>query len=169
MWIKRFKNWLPVILLTVFFVPPAFGAGSCTPSWAYQGPLSHQLLFDCTGDAVDGSIPDIVMGDTAFNLLQGHRLEFVSAWPVSGGPAPSAANVFVLDVYGEDLLGSPDGGTTAGQGANLIDPVYKQTTQPFPNKGVGPNFPIITHKYTLRVTGQTTAGARYYVLLGFAK
>ena len=158
-----------LIVFILFSAQTVFAAGSCTSSWAYQGALSHQLLFDCTGDASDGSIPDIEMGDTAFALLVGHRLEFVSAWPVAGGIAPDAANVFVLDVYGEDLLGSPDGGTTAGQGANLIHATVKQTTQPFPNKGVGPNFPIITHKYTLRVTGQATPSARYYVLLGFAK
>ncbi len=164
--------WLIRILLVgfiTFSAQMAYAAGSCTPSWAFQGALSYQLLFDCTGDSSDGSIPDIEMGDTAFALLEGHRLEFVSAWPVPGGTAPDAANVFILDVYGEDLLGSPDGGTTPGQGANLINPTVKQTTQPFSNKGVGPNFPIITHKYKIRVTDQATPSARYYILLGFAK
>jgi hypothetical protein len=148
----------------------AFAAGSCT-----QTPASYQagyvmVTLACTGDAANGSIPNTAIATATMNILKGtHYLYTVAAYPTSGGTAPDAADVFILDANGEDLLGSVDGGTTANKGANLIHATLKKTTLPYSGYLGMHYFPAVMNTLTLKVANQATVSANYTVELVFGR
>jgi hypothetical protein len=73
-----------------------------------------------------GVIPDTVLTARNFEKVKGWCFRRIEAYP-TGGTAPTAADVCVLDANGMDLLGSVDGGTTPYAGADLIHATLKRT------------------------------------------
>ena len=165
------KKILFAIILAALFLPSlSLAAGSCTQSVsAYTGGYVIVKLA-CTGDSTDGSIPNTAIATAAMDLITGtHYLYTVSAYPTADGTAPDAADVFILDANGEDLLGSTDGGTTANKGANLIHATLKKTTLPYTHHLNAAYFPAITNALTLKTANQETASANYTIELVFVR
>jgi len=134
---------------------------------------TRTITFLCTGDVGDGSIPDTVMTVRNFEKVKGWYLYEVEAYPTSGGTAPDAADVFILDANTIDLLGSEDGGTTAYAGLTLIHATLSQTAKPnmyLPRAGLHINYyPIIKNLITLKVANQATASANWTIVLTFVR
>ncbi|MEN6623611.1 MAG: hypothetical protein ABFD50_18955 [Smithella sp.] len=160
------KIFLAIIIL-FFLTGNLFAApGSCKqfPETTTDGFVVVKIL--CTGDSSNGSIPNTTIAiDTMGKLF----LYTVSAYPTAGGTAPDAADVFILDANGEDLLGSVDGGTTANKGANLIHATLKKTTMPYSGYLSQIYFAPVTGILTLKVANQATASANYTIELVFTR
>ena len=101
------------------------------------------------------------------------RLYQVEAYPTAGGTAPDAADVFILDADGMDLLGSVDGSTTAYRGLNLIHATLKYATTPdiyhLGQTAHADYHPVVTEALTLKVSNQATARADWTIVLTFIK
>lgn len=169
------KKLILMIALALALVIPsslwaAVAPGSCTQTpYHYTGGYVV-VSVACTGSADDGSIPDTAIATATMTLITGtYYLYTVSAYPTSGGPAPDAADVFILDANGEDLLGSVDGGTTANKGLNLIHATLKKTTFPYTHYLSSSYFPAVTGALTVRVKNQATVSAKYTIQLVFVK
>ena len=164
------KTILAIILAALFLPSLTFAAGSCAQTVsAYTGGYVVVKLA-CTGDSANGSIPNMAIATATMDLVTGtHYLYTVSAYPTSGGTAPDAADVFLLDANGEDLLGSTDGGTTANKGANLIHATLKKTTIPYSHYLSAAYFPAVVNTLTLKVASQATASANYTIELVFVR
>ena len=166
---KRFILCL-VLLAALTFPARVLADGTVVETTLHYTGGMVVVTLTCTGDASDGSIPDTDLADATMDILAGHYyLYSVSAWPVSGGTAPDAADVFILDANGEDYLGSADGGTTAEKGANLIHATLKKTTMPYSTFNSSYFFFPVTSTLTLRVANQGTAEAEYVVQLVFGR
>lgn len=168
------KLTLFLVLFFVTFASNVFAAGSCSVSRnhtrLYHGIIVQKtLLFECEGDAADGSIPDWEISADDLQYIQGWRLESVTAFPTASGTAPDAASVLIKR-NGEDLLGSTDG-SAASMGLNLIHATLSQTTQPFNNKDGSFRYPRIRDDDTieLSVYDQATVEADFSVLLIFTE
>jgi hypothetical protein len=132
-----------------------------------------KLIFLCTGDASDGSIPDTVTSTPNNFFVKGMRLFQVEAYPTIGGTAPDAASVFILDAGGMDLLGAIDGSTTPYNGLNLIHATLKYATAPdlynLGNTAHSAYYPVVTGALTLKVISQATVSANWTIVLTFIK
>jgi len=161
------------ILLSLLFLliaQSAWSAGSCTQTATRMPDGFYSVKFICTGDSSNGSIPNTAISNASMGVISGsHWLYTVSAYPTSGGTAPDAADVFILDANGEDLLGSVDGGTTAKKGLNLIHATLKNSTFPFSNFMQRYYFPPVTGVLTLKVLNQATPSPNYTVELVFGR
>jgi hypothetical protein len=160
------KTIIAIILALLFVAPNLYAAGSCTQTTdtTIDGFIVQTLA--CTGDSSNGSIPNTVITMPAIGK---YRLVSVSAYPTAGGTAPDAADVYILDADGEDLLGSADNGTTAGKGANLIHATLKKTTLPYSYHSSAWYYPPVTSALTLKVANQATASANYTIKLKFER
>ena len=159
------KKFIAILSTVMFFMAsPLWAAGSCTQfKEKATGGFVH-IFFYCTGDVSDGSIPNTAIATASMNeILLTHYLYTVSAYPTVGGTAPDAADVFILDARGEDLLGSTNGGTTANKGANLIHATLKKTVLPYTF------FPPVLNTLSLKVLNQATASANYTIELVFVR
>jgi len=168
------------VLLMIVLPFTAFAAGSA-PVTTKKYPVSHvypnkwdrEIIFTCTGDSVNGSIPNKTISAANLSTIRGWFLYEVEAYPTDGGTAPDAASVFILDSDGMDLLGSEDGGTTPYAGSNLIHATLKRSC--FPNKylpraGKHVNYyPKITRPIILKVIDQGAASGNWTVVLKFFK
>lgn len=133
---------------------------------------TRRIVFTCTGDSTDGSVPNTEISASDLNFIRGWYLYRVEVYPTSGGTPPTTgADVFILDGEDMDLLGSEDGGTTAYNGLNLVHATLKRTCMPnmyLPRDGSHVNyFWDITDFLTLKVSGQTDVSANYTVELFF--
>lgn len=160
------KTIIAIILALLFVAPNLYAAGSCTQTTdtTIDGFIVQTLA--CAGDSSNGSIPNTVITMPAIGK---YRLVSVSAYPTAGGTAPDAADVYILDADGEDLLGSADNGTTAGKGANLIHATLKKTTLPYSYHSSAYYYPPVTSALTLKVLNQATASANYTIKLVFER
>jgi len=167
---KRFILCL-VLLAALVFPARVLADGTVVETTLHYTGGMVVVTLTCTGDASDGSIPDTDLSDGIMEILAGHYYLYqVATWPVSGGTAPDAADVFILDANGEDYLGSADGGTTAGTaGANLIHATLKKTTMPYCYTTSSYFFFPVTSALTLRVANQGTVDAEYVVELTFGR
>lgn len=166
------KTILAIILAALLIIPSfAFAAvGSCTQSAANEVGGFYKVTILCTASSTDGSIPNTAISTANMApILNKYYLYTVSAYPTSGGTAPDAADVFILDANGEDLLGSTDGGTTANKGANLIHATLKKTTFPYTHYLSSAYFPAIVNALTLKVANQATNSANYTIELVFVR
>ena len=133
------------------------------------------ITFLCThGEAgAAGDIPDTELTARNFEKVKGWYLYQVEAFPTSGGTAPDAADVFILDANDIDLLGSEDNGTTAYAGLNLIHATLGRACLPnmyLPRAGLHINYyPLIKNLITLKVANQATAAANWTVVLTFLR
>ncbi len=149
----------------------AVAPGSCTQTQReYTNGSMFVVRLACTGSVDDGSIPNTAISSAVITSLTGkYYLYTISAYPTSGGTAPDAADVFVLDANLEDLLGSVDGGTTANKGANLIHATLKKTTMPYSNYLSSAYFPSVLNTLTLKVSNQATVSANFTIELVFVR
>lgn len=176
---KRFKSILGLIALAAVFSfnSMAFAAGSVTQLTRENYPDSDRhikkLIFLCTGDVAAGTIPNTATSAPNTSFIKGMRLFQVEAYPTAGGTAPDAADVFILDADGMDLLGSVDGSTTAYRGLNLIHATLKYATTPdiyhLGQTAHADYYPVITGALTLKVANQATASANWTIVLTFIK
>ena len=158
------KSFITAIFLLLFSVN-AFAAGSCTQSLSsfpdtMYPPAMYVLKFVCTGDAVNGSIPDTPITATTANSLYGMYFYTAVAYPTSGGETPDAADVTVT-MQGRDLLG--------GKGVNLIHATATQSTAPYNTFSSVYEYTAIIDTLTVAVANQATASANYTIDLVFAR
>lgn len=158
-----------IVCLAILIPSLAFSAGTVTVTRKAVVPqYVEQVVFTCTGDSSSGSIPNTAITQEMLRYINGMYLYCVTAYPTSGGTAPDAADVFILNQNSEDLLGSADN-TTAGNGASLIHATLTRTTLPklyLPSVNF---FPVVNGLLTLKVSNQSTASANYTVVLTFVK
>jgi hypothetical protein len=148
----------------------ALTPGSCVESVGSYTGGAVVVKLECAGSPDDGAIPNTDISTPVIAILEGtHYLYTVSAYPTSGGTAPDAADVFIIDENGEDLLGSADGGTTPQNGANLIHATLKKTTFPYSTYLSQAYFPMVTGTLTLEVLNQATHSADYTIELVFVR
>lgn len=164
------KRLFALIVCLVLLIPAvSFAAGTVTITRASIVPkFVEQIIFTCTGDASNGSIPNTSITQQDLAKVQGMYLYCVTAYPTSGGTAPDAADVFILNQDSEDLLGSADN-TTAGNGLNLIHATLSRTTLPRLYLPAVNFYPMAYGLLTLQVSNQGTASANYTVVLTFVK
>ncbi|MCK5610953.1 hypothetical protein KAR91_54275 [Candidatus Pacearchaeota archaeon] len=171
-----------LVLLAVLLVLPvgAYAAGDVTQGTVIDvGEVrlnSHPtrtITFLCVGDSGDGSIPNTDLTVANFEKVKGWYLYEVEAYPTSGGPAPDAADVFILDENTIDLLESEDGGTTAYAGLTLIHATLGRVAKPnmyLPRAGLHVNYyPIIKNTITLKVANQGTVSADWTIVMTFVR
>jgi hypothetical protein len=170
------RIFLIIALALALAVPSSlWAAGSCTqtltdlPASLIDIPQARVITLACTGSGDDGSIPNTAISAANADKLAGFYLYTITAYPTSGGTAPDAADVFILDANGEDLLGSVDGGTTANKGLNLIHATLKKTTMPYSHYLSAHYYPGVTGALTLKVLNQATVSANYTIELLFAR
>jgi hypothetical protein len=176
---KRFKNifGLMVLVAVLSFNSTAFAAGEVTQLTRETYPNSDlrikKLIFLCTGDSSNGSVPNTATSTVNTSFIEGMRLFQVEAYPTAGGTAPDAASVFILDADGMDLLGAIDGSTTPYNGLNLIHATLKYATAPdlynLGNTAHTVYYPLITGALTIKVINQATASANWTIVLTFIK
>lgn len=159
------KTLVILIGLVLLLSAPAWAADSMTITRNTIVPkFVEQIIF-----TIKGAAP----ADTAFTqqdlrYVQGMYLYCVTAYPVSGGTAPDAADVFVLTPNNEDLLGSTDN-TTAANGANLIHATLQKSTIPKLGSTGSYFYPMVHEVLTVSIANQETANADYVVVLTFVK
>lgn len=149
-------------LIIAFFLPvSALAAGSCTESVKQYTGGFVAISLACTGDATNGSVPNTSLSASALALIQGtHYLFMVSAYPTSGGTAPDAADITILDgTY--DVLG--------GKGVNLIHATARQDTYPYSTFISNWRYWPITGGLTLAVANQSTASANFTIEMVFTR
>ena len=164
------KILLTIALILLIPVLSYGAAGSCVQSASEFSGGFVKITFVCTGSTVDGSIPDTALSTANLALVEGtHYLYRVTTYPTSGGTAPDAADVFVLDSAGQDLLGSVDGGTTANKGLNLIHATLTKSAFPYePTMGAFYTAPV-NGSLTLKVSNQATISANYTIEMIFSR
>ncbi len=109
------------------------------PCWAVEsvveGPLQqsgdgiYEVQYTIT-TAADGSITATTFSEDLIKKLKGKYFLQVDAFPTPGGTPPGAADLVVYDENGIYYLGSPDGGTTAYNGLNLIHATLPKSCLP---------------------------------------
>jgi len=124
---------------------------------AYEITLTITTHTD--GSLVAKSTDDVTVdGKTLTEWMKWKYLYEVHAKP--GTTAPDAADLIILDKDGMGLLGSPDGGTTAYGGKNLIHATLSKMTHPyFYNTNAATydkHYHLITGALTLDVLNQAT-------------
>jgi len=169
----KLKKIIALMTFLMALLPSlCFALGTVVQSHTTVTPYMRTVLFTCTGDSVNGSIPDTVTDSTHTAFIQGWQITLIEAWPKAGGTAPDAADVFILDgTTLEDYLGSADCGTTAkaAYGADLIHATLPKSCLPYMyHTGVNYYWPI-RGTLTLRVASQATASAEYYIRLTFQR
>ncbi len=164
-------------LIALFLLIPTFCwavAGSCVQTTLnYPNSNVKKVVFTCTGSSIDGSIPNTAIDAPKTLFISGYYLFQVDAYPTAGGTAPDAADVFILNANGLDLLGAEDGSTTAYEGLNLIHATLARSAVPdiyIPRAGIHAfYYPFVTGALTLKVANQATVSANYTVVLSFTK
>lgn len=138
-----------------------YAAGSCTQTLSVtSNPIIKTIKFVCTGDSSNGSIPNTAISAANFAEIDGYYLYMVSAYPISGGTAPDAADVTIL--HGSyDVLG--------GKGVNLIHATATQDVIPYSTFISSWRYWPVTAILTLAVANQATKSANYTVELLFAR
>ena len=108
-----------------------------------------------------------------FEKVKGWCLTWVEVFPTSGGVAPDAASIFILDEEDMDLLGCEDGSTTPYAGLNIIDADYKRACYPnlyLTRAGLHVNyFPSVMNLLTLKVIDQGAATGAFTIRLTFER
>ena len=169
---------LILTLIILLLAANAFATdGTVTQSLDVVSNGIARVTFVCTGGS-SGTIPNTVMSASTYNYLTKSNnpwwLYEVTAYPTSGGTAPDAASVFVLETgTGLYLLGSEDGGTTAYNGLNLIHATLSRSCFPnmyIPRAGIHKDyFAPIKNNITLIVADQATASANWTVVFTFVQ
>jgi hypothetical protein len=165
------KKIISLILAVMLMASPLYAAMTCTETVTEYPGSAVWVSLACTGATADNGTDDVDISDATMALIAGkYFLYAVYTRPTSGGTAPDAANVFVLDeTTGEDYLGSADAGTTANKGANLIHATLPKSTMPYSYHMLNWFYFPIKGDLSVRVTGQATANANFTIDLNFQK
>jgi len=169
------KKLFCLILIAICLLLPgvALAAGDVVQTAADVSSHVRTLIFTCTGDSGDGSIPDTVTNTANTAYIQGWYLYMVDAFPTSGGVAPDAASVTIFDANGLDLLGSENSGITEYAGLNLIHAASPRRCLPNVHLNRGNTHaafsPAINGALTLQVADQATHSAEYTLVLTFVR
>lgn len=156
------KKICVALLLVMAFAVNCFAtAGSCTQTrHKYKGGTVVIKLV-CTGDSTNGSLPTQTVSDANMAEIQGsHFLYQVVAYPTSGGTAPDAADITVLQNT-QDLLG--------GKGTNLIHATNTLNSHPYNSTMTAYYYPAIINTITVAVANQSTNSANWTMELVFVK
>jgi hypothetical protein len=155
------KIFLAILLLIAFSTQVFATAGSCTESVNSRIEGVVVVKFVCTGDSSNGTLPTQTFSSTAMAAIQWtNYLYTVSAYPTSGGTAPDAADITVLQ-NGEDLLG--------GKGVNLLHATATYTTFPYSTFMSMYRYPLILNTLTWTLANQATNSANFTVELVFVR
>jgi hypothetical protein len=157
------KKIMAAIILALMLILPGslFAAGSCTQSLIVNTGSIALIRFICTGDSGNGSIPNTDVSASNMAIIQNtHFLFTVTAYPTSGGTAPDAADVQILQ-NGMDLLGT--------KGVNLIHATATQDTFPYSSFMGSYRYPAIVSTNTLAVANQATVSANYTIDLLYSR
>jgi len=165
------KRILITILAFILMASPLYAAMTCTESVANYTGGAVWVTLACKGATADDGSDDVDLSDATMSLLSGkYYLYAVYTRPTSGGTAPDAANVFILDkTTGEDYLGSADAGTTANKGANLIHATLPKSTMPYSYHMLNWFYFPVRGDLSVRVTGQATVGGDFTIELNFQR
>lgn len=189
---KKITRTLILLVCSLFlfvfvFVGISLGAGSSvtvTKASIKARPTSSSpdtevafktVTFTCIGDDGTGAVSNTSTSGTSGvdDHILGWYLYSAVAYPTAGGTAPDAADVLIYDENGMDLLGSPDGGTTAYGGLNLIHATLAKISFPYFYQtnltAYQTYFPLITGSLTLDVDNQATNDATYTIVLTFVR
>lgn len=156
------KRVLLAIIFLLFMVANVWAtAGSCTQTrHKYKGGMVVVKLV-CTGDSTNGSLPTQTVSSANMAEIQGsHYLYQVIAYPTSGGTAPDAADITVLQNT-EDLLG--------GKGTNLLHATNTLNSHPYNSTMTAYYYPAIINTITVAVANQSTNSANWTMELVFVK
>jgi len=108
-----------------------------------------------------------------FEKVKGWCLTWIEVFPTSGGVAPDAGSIFLLDSDNLDLLGCEDGSTTPYAGLNMIHATLKRAGYPnlyLQRAGLHVNyFYTVRSQLTLKVIDQGTATGQFTVRLTFER
>lgn len=159
---KKFMFFIAVLLLLVMSAT-AYAAGSVTVSGSWQDRFGTQMYvvkFVCTGDAANGSTPTTAIPDYIMSEIKGMYLFIVSAYPTSGGTAPDAADVTILDGT-FDVLG--------GKGVNLIHATARQDVYPYSTFMSNWRYWPISNDLSMAVANQATAEANFTLELVYGR
>ena len=158
------KTLIILVALVLFSATTAWGNSMTVTRNSVVPKYVEQVIFTIKGAAP----PDTAFSQQVLRFVQGMYLYCVTAYPVSGGTAPDAADVFVLTPNLEDLVGSLDN-TTAGNGLNLIHATLQKTTIPKLSSIGSLFYPMVHEPLTIKIANQGTANADYVVVLTFVK
>ena len=156
------KRLLFVLIAIMLMCQQVFAAGTVTITKHNHGENVMTIVFTCTGDSSDGTIPDTSTDSKTYgtdkvtltSMIQGWFIDKVQVNP-DDVTAPDAASVDILDADGIDLLDS--------NGDNLIHASNSLATVPATDSQN--KLQPITGAITLSVSGQDTVDAVYVVTL----
>jgi len=152
------KKYIAIIITVIMLMASnLWAAGSVTQTLSdTANPIMKSLKFACTGDAADGSIPNTNISADIMAAIEGFFVYTISAYPTSGGTAPDAADVTILQGT-FDILG--------GKGVNLIHATLRQDVYPYSLFMTSWRYWPITSTLTLAVANQATHSANYIIEL----
>jgi hypothetical protein len=129
------------------------------------GKSTRLLIFTCTADSSDGSIPDTDVEATYLKDIQGTYLMDVIVFPTPGGVAPDEADITLktktIPTRSSTLTPAVPRDLLAGAGVSLIHATDEQ------HLGAVLNGELISGNLTLGVTNQGTNSAEYTIILKF--
>jgi len=105
------KRLFLVILGILFMVSNVWAAGTAPQSFSWITPNMAQLVFTCTGDAADGTIPDTDTTDGRIYGLYLYRVIVKNT--TTQTDCTDDSDVYILDEGAVDLLN--------GQGVDTLD------------------------------------------------
>lgn len=157
------KRLIIIIAIIATMIAPVtvWAAGSCEvrPLDVIGG--SYTVTLTCTGDATDGTVPNITIPAPIMErLMFKYYLYHVWAFPTADGVTPTSAAVTV-QMRGVDLLG--------GQGTTLINNLVVQDTFPYSVYMSSYFFPIVADTLIVGVSGQNTNSANFTIILEFVR
>lgn len=161
------RKLLLIAAVIAAVVVPVIGwaaVGTCTESVVKDSNGNIvTITFVCTGgtDGDAGTVATQTVSSGAMALIKDKTILYsVTAFPTSGGTAPDAADVTVLQ-DGQDMLG--------GKGVNLIHATATYTTPPYSAFMADYFFPSITNTVTMAIANEATASCNFTIKLVFLK
>lgn len=158
----KYLSLLIAILFMVSSPTFAIAAGTVTETTLFTGANTATIVFACTGDAIDGSIPDTAMSVSIINKLKENSFYLYKIRVVPGavgyGPAEDS-DLYITDADGTDILG--------GAGVNNVDNVT--TREFFPEVGGSISVQPVTGALTMGVDNQAEPAALWTITLYFVR
>lgn len=159
------KKLLFVGFIILLVSQQVLAAGTVVVTKEHHGPNVITVIFTCTGDSADGSIPDTSTDDKTYGNDNVTLTSFIEGWFLDkvqcnpGTTAPDAADVDINDADGIDLLD--------GNGDSLIHATSSLATVPATDSQN--KLQPVTGAVTLSVSNQATASATYVITATFLR
>ena len=165
------KVFTLMLAFMVLMASSVFADGTVSSSRVTIGRDTTLIIFTCTGDAANGTIPATDIDDTDMKFLRDGKyyLMDVIAFPTPSGTAPDAADVTlkVKDYTiadGDTIEPAVPRDLLQGQGVNLIHATDEQS--------IGASMPLyerVLGNLTFAVANQATHSANFTVIFKFQK